>query len=489
MGSTRGRVGGPARSGGPRASGQIRSTAPRAVSEPDLPFEPYRTKVVEHLPHPSRAERERALERAHFNLFNLRSDEIRIDLLTDSGTGAMSDRQWAALMVGDETYAGSRNFARFESTVRRITGFPHVLPTHQGRAAENILFSALCHPGDVVPNNMHFDTTQAHVVHQGAKPVNLAVREAYDPETDFPFKGNVDLSALERLLDGEAKGQVPLVMVTITNNTGGGQPVSLANVREVARVCRERRIPLYLDMCRWAENAYLVREREPGMQDRSIGEIGRSFFDLADGATMSAKKDGLVNIGGFVATRDEALADRMKELLILYEGFPTYGGLARRDLEAIAVGLEEGMDLEYLTHRVGQVRYLAALLDRAGVPYFRPPGGHGIYLDVRRFLPHLAAEDLPGQALAVELYLAGGVRSVEIGAIMFPESGAEERRPVELVRLAIPRRTYSASHLAYVAEVIRGVYERRASIRGYEMYYRPEHLPHFTARFRPKPPP
>ena len=452
----------------------------------ELPFEPYRVKVVERLPHPSKEEREEALVRAHYNLFNLRSDDIRIDLLTDSGTGAMSDRQWAALMVGDETYAGSRNFARFEQTVRSITGFPHILPAHQGRAAEHLLFEALARPGQIVPNNMHFDTTQAHVVHQGAKAANLAVPEAYDLTSDFPFKGNVDIAALEELLDREGPARVPLVMVTITNNTGGGQPVSLANFREVARVSKAHGIPLYLDMCRWAENAYFVHEREPGMSARSIAEIGRAFFDLADGATMSAKKDGLVNIGGFVATRDADLAERMKETLILYEGFPTYGGLARRDLEAVAVGLEEAMDLEYLEHRVGQVRYLAGLLDRAGVPFLHPPGGHGIYLDVPRFLPHLAPDDLPGQSLSIEIYREGGVRSVEIGAIMFPPSPEGTGRTLELVRLAIPRRTYTASHLAFVAEDVARVYQRRDSIGGFEMAYRPERLPHFTARFRPK---
>ncbi len=454
------------------------------MPDSELPFEPYRTKVVERIPNPSREEREKALDRAHYNLFNLTSDEIRIDLLTDSGTGAMSDRQWAGLMVGDETYAGSRNFARFERVVRSMTGYPHVLPTHQGRAAENLLFSALCRPGDVVPNNMHFDTTQAHVLHQGAKPVNLAVPEAYDPNSDFPFKGNVDVAALEEVLRGP--DPVPLVMVTITNNTGGGQPVSLANLREVARVARAHRTPLYLDMCRWAENAYLVREREPGQAGRTPLEIGRDFFDLADGATMSAKKDGLVNIGGFVATRDDGLAERLKELLILYEGFPTYGGLARRDLEALAIGLEEATEIDYLEHRIAQVRFLADRLDRAGVPYFRPPGGHGIYLDVNRFLPHLPPEELPGQALAVELYREGGVRTVEIGAIMFPPESVPGRRSIELVRLAIPRRTYSVSHLAYVADVIVRVYARREQIGGLEMTYRPERLPHFTARFRPK---
>jgi tryptophanase len=442
--------------------------------------------VVERIPNPSREERDRALERAHYNLFNLRSDEVRVDLLTDSGTGAMSDRQWAALMLGDESYAGSRNFAHFEETVRSLTGFPYVVPAHQGRAAENLLFSSVCRPGSVVPNNMHFDTTQAHVVHQGATPVNLAVAEAYDPESDFPFKGNVDLVALEKLLTEAGPEKVPVVMVTITNNTGGGQPVSLENFRGVARIAGAHHVPVYLDMCRWAENSFLVREREPGMSGKTIPEIGRAFFDLAAGATMSAKKDGLVNIGGFVATRDERLAERLKEALILYEGFPTYGGLARRDLEAISVGLIEATDLDFLAHRIGQVRYLAALLQEAGVPFFHPVGGHGVYLDVRRFLPHLGDDDLPGQALVVELYREGGVRAVEVGSLMFGKSAGGPSRSLELVRLAIPRRVYSASHLAYVADVVGRVYARRAAVRGMRMVYRPERLPHFTAHFAPK---
>jgi tyrosine phenol-lyase len=456
------------------------------VSDPlgrRAPFEPYKTKVVERIPNPSREERERALERAHYNLFNLRSDEVRIDLLTDSGTGAMSDRQWAALMLGDESYAGSRNFAHFEETVRSLTGFPHIVPAHQGRAAENLLFSTLCRPGSVVPNNMHFDTTEAHVRHQGGTPVNLAVPEAYDPESAFPFKGNIDLVALERLLDDSGREKVPLVMVTITNNTGGGQPVSLENFRAVARIAAAHHVPVYLDMCRWAENAFFVREREPGMGGKTIPEIGRAFFDLAAGATMSAKKDGLVNIGGFVATRDEHLAERLKEALILYEGFPTYGGLARRDLEAISVGLTEATELDYLEHRIAQVRYLADLLETLGVPFFHPVGGHGVYLDVRRFLPHLGDDDLPGQALVVELYREGGVRAVEVGALMFGTVSEGATRALELVRLAIPRRVYSASHLAYVADVVGRVYARRTGVRGLRMVYRPERLPHFTARF------
>jgi tyrosine phenol-lyase len=457
----------------------------RAGPRPEPPLEPFRTKVVERIPDPSSADREAALKRAGYNLFNLQSEEVRIDLLTDSGTSAMSDRQWAALMVGDESYAGSRNYAHFEETVREITGYPFLLPTHQGRAAENLLLSALCRPGTIVPNNMHFDTTQAHVIRNGGRPVNLAIPEAYDPESRHPFKGNVDLDGLEKLLRREAPGTVPLVLVTITNNTGGGQPVSLANLRDVSRIAHSHRIPLYLDMCRWAENAYFIHLREPGMETTSIKQIGREMFALTDGATMSAKKDGLVNIGGFVATRDSALHDRMRESLLLFEGFPTYGGLARRDLEAIAVGLKEAMELDYLEYRVGQVRYLAELLEQQEVPFLHPPGGHGIYLDVRRFLPHLPADALPGQALAVELYREGGVRTVEVGSIMFGADTGNGHEPLELVRLAIPRRVYSSRQLAFVAEVVARVYARRAEVRGMRMTFRPERLPHFTARFAP----
>ncbi|HZY91484.1 MAG TPA: tryptophanase [Thermoplasmata archaeon] len=454
-------------------------------AETSLPFEPYKVKVVESIPTISRPEREAALERAGYNLFNLRSKEVIIDLLTDSGTSAMSDRQWAALMVGDESYAGSRNFEHFEATVREITGFPYVVPAHQGRAAENLLFSTLVRPGQIVPNNMHFDTTRSHVEHNGGQAVNVAVPEAYDPRSDFPFKGNVDLAALEALLAREGREKVPLVMVTLTNNTGGGQPVSLENLRGVGRLAKNHGIPLYLDMCRWAENAYFIRSREPGMSGRTIAEIGREVFDLADGATMSAKKDGLVNIGGFVALRDPTLADRLKEQLILFEGFPTYGGLARRDLEAISVGLEEAMQLPYLEHRIAQIEFLAREIERHGAPIFRPPGGHGVYLDVDRFLPHLPPAELPGQALVVELYREGGLRTVEVGAIMFGDGAGAPALP-ELVRLAVPRRVYSASHLAYVADVVGRVWARRSSVRGMTMTHRPERMPHFTGRFAPK---
>lgn len=452
-------------------------------SQGESPLEPYKIKVVERIHLLPLEGREAALRHAHYNLFNLTSDEVFIDLLTDSGTSAMSDRQWAAMMVGDETYAGSRNFQSFESVVREITGFPHILPTHQGRAAENLLFSIVAKPGTTIPNNMHFDTTEAHVTRNGAKAVNLVVKEAYDPEGELPFKGNMDLARLDTLLS-EEKGKVPLVMMTITNNTGGGQPVSLENLRSVSKITHAHGLPLYLDMCRWAENSYFIREREPGMGERSILEIGHQLFSLADGATMSAKKDGLVNIGGFVATRDPELFERMRELLIIYEGFPTYGGLARRDLEAMAVGLKEAMELPYLEHRISQVRYLWSKLHARGVPVVSPPGGHGVYLDARGFLPHIPSEQYPGQALAIELYREGGVRTTEIGGIMF--GGSDREKPaMELVRLAIPRRVYTASHLDHVARTVERVWERRSSIRGVKMTVSPKYLRHFTAWFEP----
>ncbi len=457
-------------------------------ADPTAPIEPYRIKVVESIRLPSRAERERALERAGYNLFNLLSEEVYIDLLTDSGTAAMSDRQWAGLMVGDEAYAGSRNFVHFEATVRELTGFPHIIPAHQGRAAEHLLFSQLAKPGDIVPNNMHFDTTQAHVLRAGARPLNLAIPEAYACDDPHPFKGNVDVPKLQQLLESPQGSHVPLVMVTLTNNTGGGQPVSLANLKAVSETCRRFQKPLYLDICRWAENAYLIRERETGQSSRSVREIAREVCDLADGATMSAKKDGLVNMGGFIATRNAGLAARFKEELIVFEGFPTYGGLARRDLEAISIGLQEALMEDYLEHRLGQVRFLAGRLTAHGVPIMQPPGGHGVYLDVTRFLSHLRPPQLPGQALAVELYREGGVRSVEVGAIMFEDVTAPSSNPLELLRLAIPRRVYTESHLRFVADTVCRVWDRRASVRGMRIVEAPEHLRHFTARFAPEPP-
>ena len=453
-----------------------------------LPLEPYRIKTVEALKRPDRAAREAALERAGYNLFQLRSSEVFIDLLTDSGTSAMSDRQWGALLMGDESYAGSLNYEHLESTVRELTGFPEVVPVHQGRAGEHLLMEALVPAGSIVPNNMHFDTTRAHVENRGATALDLPTPEALDLGSDAPFKGNLDLPGLRRLLEGPAREKVPLVLLTLTNNTGGGQPVSLSNASAVSELCHRVGVPFFLDICRWAENAYLVREREPGQAARSIPEIGRSFFDLADGVNMSAKKDGLVNMGGFLATRDRALAGRLRERLILYEGFPTYGGLARRDLEAMAVGLREATDLEYLAHRIGQVRFLASLLEPEGIPFVHPVGGHGIYLDARRFLDHLPDEALPGQALSVELYREGGVRSVEIGPVMFGDKdGTATSHLPPLVRLAIPRRVYTASHLAYVGETIRRVWARRREVRGFRIVEAPAHLRHFLARFAPAP--
>jgi tryptophanase len=456
-----------------------------------LPLEPYRIKTVEMVRRPDREERERALERAGFNLFQLPAREVFIDLLTDSGTSAMSDQQWAALMIGDESYAGSRNYEHFERVVRELTGMAEVVPVHQGRAAEHLLMESLVHPGDTVPNNMHFDTTRAHVLNRNARALDLPVPEALDLHSEHPFKGDLDVGALERLLAREPAGKVPLVLVTITNNTGGGQPVSLGNVRKVSEVCRSHRVPLVLDICRWAENAYLSRERDPTLGSMTIREVGRAYFDLADAVYMSAKKDGLVNMGGFLAARDAALAERWRERLILFEGFSTYGGLARRDLEAIAVGLQEASEERYLAHRVAQIRYLADLLGPE-IPYLHPPGGHGLYLNAHAFFPHLSGEELPGQALSVELYREGGVRSVELGEVMFGEVADQPTKHLpSLVRLAVPRRVYTASHLAYVAETIRRVWARRQSVRGLRMVEAPPTLRHFLARFAPleTPPP
>ncbi len=453
-----------------------------------LPLEPYRIKTVEPLQRLDRAGREAALERAGYNLFQLRSSEVFIDLLTDSGTSAMSDRQWGALLVGDESYAGSRNYEHLESTVRELTGFPEVIPVHQGRAGEHLLMEVLVPAGSIVPNNMHFDTTRAHVENRGATALDLPSPEAMDLRSEAPFKGNMDLPGLRRLVEGPNREKIPLVLLTLTNNTGGGQPVALSNAAAVSEICHRAKVPFFLDICRWAENAYLVREREPGQASRSIPEIGRSFFDLADGVNMSAKKDGLVNMGGFLATRDRSFAARLRERLVLYEGSPTYGGLARRDLEAMAVGLREATDLDYLAHRVGQVRFLAGLLEPEGIPFVHPVGGHGLYLDAKGFLDHLPDGALPGQALSVEIYREGGVRSVEIGAVMFGEdNGKAPSHLPPLVRLAIPRRVYTASHLAYVAETIRRVWARRHEVKGFRIVEAPAQLRHFLARFAPAP--
>jgi tryptophanase len=451
-------------------------------------IEPFRIHSVQAIDFPSPERREEALRRSGYNLFGLHADEVIIDLLTDSGTGAMSDAQWAAMLVGDESYAGSRSFYRFQDRVRRLTGLPEVIPTHQGRAAEWILFSVLCSEGSVVPNNTHFDTTRANIEYQGARAVDLVIPEGRDPAVEHPFKGNLDVAALERLIGEVGAGRIPLVMVTVTNNSGGGQPVSLENLRAVRGVCDRHGLPLFLDACRFAENAWFVKMREPGQAGRTPEEIAVEMFSLADGCTFSAKKDGIANIGGFLALKDSAVAARCRNLLILHEGFPTYGGLAGRDLEAIAVGLEEVLHEEYLRYRIRSIEYLAEKCHAAGVPTVRPPGGHAVYLDARRLLPHLPPHRYPAQALAVELYREGGVRGVEIGSVMFGRprpDGTEEPAAMELVRLAVPRRTYTQSHIDYVAEVILAVAGRASSIGGFRIVEEAPWLRHFTARFEP----
>jgi tryptophanase len=452
-------------------------------------IEPFRVKVVEPIKMTTRGEREEYLKSAHYNLFMLKAEDVIIDLLTDSGTAAMSSEQWAAIMRGDESYAGSASFYRFESAVRDIFGFKQVIPMHQGRAAERILFSTLCGPGSIVPNNMHFDTTRANIEYTGAEAADLPIPEFFKPSVAHPFKGNMDTAALERLIMRAGPGRIPLVMLTITNNSGGGQPVSMANIKEVSSICSRFSIPLYIDACRFAENAYFIKLREPGYADKSVKEIAREIFSYADGCTMSAKKDGLANIGGFLCTNDDKLAQKEKDLLILTEGFPTYGGLAGRDLDAIAVGLGEVMHEDYLQYRFASISYLGRHIAEHGVPIVEPPGGHAIYIDARAMLSHIPQLEFPGQALAVELYREAGIRSCEIGSVMHSrkhsESGHEEPATMELVRLAIPHRVYTQSHIDYVIEAILEVSKRRESLRGFRITHQPPFLRHFTARFEP----
>ena len=441
-------------------------------------IEPFKTKMVEPIRWSTRHQREQALQAAAFNLFLLPADAIIIDLLTDSGTGAMSTRQWSMMMRGDESYAGSQSFERFRHAIEAIFGYRHVIPTHQGRAAERILFSVMCKKGDVVPNNTHFDTTRANIEYAGAEAVDLPIAEGKQPATQHPFKGNMDVAGLERLIERVGAERIPLVMLTITNNSGGGQPVSLANARAVRQVCQKHGIPLYFDACRFAENAYFIKLREEGCEHKTPRAIAQELFRLGDGCTMSAKKDGLANIGGFLCTNNDTLAQQEKNLLILTEGYPTYGGLAGRDLEAIAVGLDEVLEEDYLRYRIVSTAYLGNHIAAAGVPIVQPPGGHAIYIDARAFLPHLTPEQFPGVALAAELYLEGGVRSVEIGTLMFGTGAA-----MDLVRLAIPRRVYTQSHIDYIVEVILEVWKRRDPIRGLKLTYEAPFLRHFTARF------
>jgi tryptophanase len=449
-------------------------------------IEPFRIKSVEPIRMTTREERERLLREAGYNLFNLHADDVIIDLLTDSGTAAMSAQQWSAMMQGDESYAGSPSFERFEEAVRELMPFEHVIPTHQGRAAEKILFEVAAGEDALIPNNTHFDTTRANVESQGAEAVDLVIAEGRDPKREHAFKGNIDLDRLAELLEENAD-RVPLVMLTLTNNSGGGQPVSMANLREAKALCDEHDVPLFFDACRFAENAYFIREREDGYAEMSIKEIVREMFSHADGMTMSAKKDALVNIGGWLALDDGTWAQEARDVLILTEGFPTYGGLAGRDLEAIAAGLRGVIREEYLEYRIASTRYLGEALTEMGVPIVRPVGGHAVYIDAKAMLPHVPPLEYPGQALAAALYEAGGIRGCEIGSVMFGRQadGSEQPADMELVRLAIPRRVYTQSHVDYVIEVIEQVNDRKDELSGFEITDEPPALRHFTAEFAP----
>jgi tryptophanase len=449
-------------------------------------IEPFRIKSVEAWKFTTRDERAAALSKAHYNVFKLHADDVLIDLLTDSGTGAMSSAQWAAMINSDESYAGSRSFYRFEQTVRELTGFRHIIPTHQGRASERILFHTILQPGHIVPNNNHFDTTRANVEVEEAEARDLVIAEGRQPSVIHPFKGNIDLAALEATLDRDGE-RIPLVMVTVTNNSGGGQPVSMANLRGVRALCDRFGKPFFLDACRFAENAWFIKQREAGYADRAPREIAREMFRLADGCTMSAKKDGLANIGGFLAMNSDAWAEQCRNLLILTEGFPTYGGLAGYDLEAIARGLEEVVEEPYLRYRIRSTEYLAEKIAAAGVPIIQPAGGHAVYIDARAMLPHIAPLAYPGIALVNALYVEAGVRGVEIGTVMFGRhaDGSESAADMDLVRLAIPRRVYTQSHIDYVAEAVIYVAKMRGELRGYRITSPPKVLRHFTAAFEP----
>jgi len=452
-------------------------------------IEPFKIKTVEPLRMITRAEREQLLAQAGYNLFNVRAEDVLIDLLTDSGTSAMSARQWAGLIDGDESYAGARSFYRFEKVARDLTGFKHIIPTHQGRAAEKILFTILGGPGKIIPNNTHFDTTRANIEVSGAEAADLPVKEALIPSLVKDFKGNMDITALERLLKQKGPEQVPMVMMTVTNNSCAGQPVSMGCIRRVSDLCRSYGIPFFIDACRFAENAWFVKMREPGCKGRSVKQLAQEMFSYADGCTMSGKKDGLVNIGGFLAMNDDELARQARNILIVTEGFPTYGGLAGRDLEAFAQGLEEVVDEAYLRYRIRSTAYVAEKLDALGVPVFKPAGGHAVYLDAQAFLPHVPPMQFPGHALACALYLEGGIRSCEIGSVMFgkndPRTGELQPARLELVRLAIPRRVYTQSHMDYVVECVGEVFAKRDSLRGVRIVQAPPMLRHFTATFEP----
>ncbi len=452
-------------------------------------IEPFKIKSVEPLRFTSRKERKAILRNAGYNLFGIRAEDVLIDLLTDSGTTAMSARQWGGMIEGDEAYAGSKSFYQLEKKVHDLTGFRHIIPTHQGRAAEKILFDIMGGKGRIIPNNTHFDTTRANIEISGAEAVDLVPAEATIPSEYYDFKGNMDLGALKELLEKYGSDRIPLIMLTVTNNSNAGQPVSMANIRRTAELAQNHGIPFFLDACRFAENAYFIKRREPGFEHRSVEQIAREMFSYADGCTMSGKKDGLVNMGGFLAVNDDELAQKARNILVVTEGFPTYGGLAGHDLQAFALGLEEVLAEDYLRYRIRSIEYLGEHLTDVGVPIFQPPGGHAIYIDAAAFLPHIPPHEFPGQALACELYLCGGIRSCEIGSVMFGKtdagSGNFQPATLEMVRLAIPRRVYTKSHIDYVVECVASVFEKREKIGGMRIVQEPPVLRHFTAVFEP----
>jgi tryptophanase len=455
------------------------------MSSPRTIIEPFRIKSVEPIRMTTRAEREQCIRRACYNLFSLHSDDVLIDLLTDSGTASMSARQWGAIMEGDESYAGSPSFYRFKAAVDKLMPFNYLIPTHQGRAAESILFTVMANARHAIPNNTHFDTTRANIEAQGCEAVDLVIDEGQDPDSEYPFKGNMDIKKLDAFIRERGAGNIPICMLTITNNSGGGQPVSMENIRQTREVCERYGIPLFIDACRFAENAWFIKTREPGYEDKPVADIVREMFSHADGCTMSAKKDGLANIGGWLAMNDEELAVQCRNRLILTEGFSTYGGLSGRDLEAIAVGLEEVVQEDYLRYRIASTQYVARHFDEAGIPIMKPAGGHAVYMDARRFLPHIPPLQYPGQSLAVELYKEGGIRGCEIGTAMFglQPDGTEKPARMDLVRLAIPRRMYTQAHMDYVIEVVAEVHRNRAKLTGMKFTRQPKVLRHFTGRF------
>jgi tyrosine phenol-lyase len=452
-------------------------------------IEPFKIKTVEPIKFNNPEEREQFLKLADYNPFMLRAEDVMIDLLTDSGTSAMSAKQWSGIMDGDESYAGARSFFRFEKAVKDITGFKHIIPTHQGRAAEKIIFSVLGGKGKFIPNNTHFDTTRANIEYTGADAVDLPCRAGSDPEIIEDFKGNLDIESLDEFIKTKGSENIPLIMITITNNSNGGQPVSMENIRRTSILAKKHNIPFFLDACRFAENAYFIKKREKGYENKTIKEISQEMFSYANGCTMSAKKDALVNMGGFLALNDDRIAMLARNILIVTEGFPTYGGLSGRDLEAIAQGLDEILDEDYLRYRIRSVEYLGEKLTKAGVPILQPPGGHAIYLNAKKFAPHIPPEQYPGQSIVCELYIHGGIRSVEIGSVMFGKYDKTSSKLIspamELVRLAIPRRVYTQSHIDYVIEVISEVYDKRKLLKGYKITYEAPMLRHFTARFEP----